>query len=140
MRCRDVMNSNVVCCDLDDTVTEAAKKMRDEDIGFLPICDTGGKVKGALTDRDIVIRAVAEGKCDARCDQVMSRDIVSCQADDDLSRALELMKDHEVSRVLVCDQDDKPVGVISLGDISYEVEDEAGDVLSDVKSGVEAHH
>jgi CBS domain-containing protein len=140
MRCRDVMNSEVVCLKNGQTAIDAAKMMRDEDIGFLPVCDASGKVTGIVTDRDIVLRAVTSGNCDMKVESFMTKDIVSCQPDDDLSRALELMRKEEVSRILVCDQDSKPVGVISLGDIAVQVEEEAGDVLAEVKSGVETHH
>lgn len=134
------MNSDVVCLQTGDSAVDAAQKMRDEDIGFLPVCNDDGKAVGTVTDRDIVIRAVAEAHCDAKAEQIMTRDVVSCQADDNLDRAIELMETHEISRILVCDADGKPAGVISLGDLSHQDEDEAGEVLAEVKSGVEARH
>ena len=134
------MNKDVICLETDETAIDAARKMRDEDIGFLPVCDASGKTLGVVTDRDIVLRAVAEGRCAARAEDLMTGDIISCQPEDDLSRVLELMSEHEVSRVLVTDGDSKPVGVISLGDLAQQMEDQAGEVLADVKTGVEAHH
>ncbi len=134
------MNKDVICLQSDETMIDAARKMRDEDIGFLPVCDASGTALGVVTDRDVVLRAVADGRCDVRADQVMTRDIVSCQPEDDLDRVLELMSLHEVSRILVAGGDGKPVGVISLGDVAQQVEDQAGEILADVKTGVEAHH
>lgn len=119
MRCRDVMKANVVCCSPEDTVFEAAAKMRDENIGFIPICDESRRVHGTLTDRDITIRLVAERKSfDTTCREVMTRSAVFCRPDDDLRRAAEKMATHHVSRMLCVDEHGALCGVLSLSDLA----------------------
>jgi CBS domain-containing protein len=119
MRCEEIMTRDVECVSPRDTVEDAAVKMRDEDIGFLPVCDQSKKVQGTLTDRDIVIRAIAERKApDTLVEEVMTRDVVSCRPEDDLSEAERLMAQHHVARIVEVDESDRLVGVISLSDIA----------------------
>jgi CBS domain-containing protein len=114
--------------------------MKDKDIGFLPVCDEGGKAVGTLTDRDVTIRVVAEGKdASTKVLEVMTTEVVSCSIEDDVDDAARLMAQHEVSRILITDADGKPAGVISLGDLASQDEDDAGDTLAAVKEGVEQH-
>ena len=123
-----------------DDVLAAAKLMKDKDIGFLPVCDEGGKAVGTLTDRDVTIRVVAEGKdASTKVLEVMTTEVVSCSIEDDVDDAARLMAQHEVSRILITDADGKPAGVISLGDLASQDEDDAGDTLAAVKEGVEQH-
>jgi CBS domain-containing protein len=95
---------------------------------------------GTLTDRDIVVRAVADQlSYQSQVEDVMTADVVSCRPEDDLERAEELMRANQVSRVLVLDDDGRIAGVISLADIArYELEREAGHTLADVKQQSEA--
>ncbi|MFZ5479626.1 MAG: CBS domain-containing protein [Myxococcota bacterium] len=120
MRCEEIMKAGVQCCRPEDTVMDAAVRMRDNNVGFLPICDEDGKVKGVVTDRDIVLRCVAEDlPYDTRVEDCMSSDeIVFCRPQDDLKRAQQLMGAKQKSRILVCDDSGRLVGVISLSDIA----------------------
>jgi CBS domain-containing protein len=118
MRCEEIMKRQVECLTPSDTVQSAAQRMRDRNVGFLPVCDAQGKVLGTLTDRDIVIRLVAENQpASSRVEVAMSREVVACKPSDDVRRAEELMSRHHKSRMMVIDGD-KLVGVISLSDIA----------------------
>jgi CBS domain-containing protein len=117
MRCEEIMKRNIQCLSPGDTVKTAAAKMRDLNIGFLPICD-GKKVVGAITDRDIVVRVCADDKPhNVKVGEIMTREVVSARPNDDLSRVEEIMAREKKSRIMVTDEEDELVGVISLSDI-----------------------
>jgi CBS domain-containing protein len=118
---RDVMTSNPCSIDADKSVAYAAKMMRDEDVGLAPIVE-GDKLIGTLTDRDIAIRIVAEGKDP---DQVKVRDVASKQVvtidpQQDLDEALRIMAKHQVRRLPVVEEDGQLVGVVAQADIARE--------------------
>jgi CBS domain-containing protein len=119
-RCSDVMKLVPQAVREDDPLRLAAEIMSAANIGFLPVCDDAGKVVGTITDRDIVIRAVAPGlDLEARpVGEVMSRNIVACRPDDELTLAEQFMAQYQVSRLVVTDDDDVLEGVISLSDIA----------------------
>lgn len=120
MRCQDIMKRPVVSCQETDIVQAAALKMRDANIGFLPVCGAEGRVVGILTDRDIALRVCAEGS-DARktpISEVMTRQIVACHPGDDVRLVEGLMARNHKSRILIVDEKGKPAGVISLSDIA----------------------
>ena len=110
--------------------------MRDESIGFVPICDETGAPIGAVTDRDLTIRVLAEGRShDEPLRGVMNADVVACKIGDTIEDATRLMRERQVSRVMVCDPDGKLRGVISLRDLAEAASDEqTGETLQDVKS------
>ena len=143
MRCEEIMKGDVSTVSRDATVQEAARLMVDDDIGFLPVVDGSGKAVGTVTDRDIVVRLVAQGlPADSiRVHQVMTNKVVTCKRSDDLKAAQERMKQSKVSRILAVDDKGAPVGVISLGDLA-ERQDEgaAGSTLREVKEGVSLTH
>jgi CBS domain-containing protein len=140
MRCDEVMTREVETVLPTASILEGARRMRDLDVGFLPVCEANGAPVGTLTDRDIVVRAVAEQTSyQSPVEDVMTADVVACRPEDDLERAEELMRANQVSRVLVLDDDGRIAGVISLADIArYELEREAGHTLADVKQQSEA--
>jgi CBS domain-containing protein len=119
MRCGDIMKKDVVVVDRDDTIQVAARRMRDSNVGFLPICEHGGKVVGTVTDRDIAVRVAAEGRSPTttRVEEIMTQQVVSCQADDDLVRAEALMAEHHKSRIVVTNAEGYLQGVLSLSDV-----------------------
>ena len=119
MLCRDVMKTDVRCATAQTTVAQAAALMRDEEIGFLPICDEMRNVIGTLTDRDIAIRVVAENQsANQSAELFMSPAVVTCLSDEDLSTAQELMSEMQVSRIVCTSEDGQLEGVISLSDIA----------------------
>jgi CBS domain-containing protein len=118
---REVMTDNPRCVTPETLVSEAARLMKSEDVGSLPILE-GEKVTGVITDRDIVIRAVAEEK-DPRgmpVREVASRELVTIRPDEDLSEALKLMASYQVRRLPVVDEDNTLVGVLAQADIAVE--------------------
>ena len=139
MLCQDIMKRNVECLDHKDTAETAARIMRELNIGFLPVCD-GNRVLGVVTDRDLAIRVLADGRGpETRIDKVMTGAIVFCRPEDELHTAEWRMAENHVGRMLVLDDDRQLVGVISLSDISvYEQSTRAADTLRQV-SRREAH-
>ena len=121
MQCRDIMKSDVKCASPGTTVTEAAACMRDEQIGFLPVCDASGSVVGTLTDRDITVRVVADNHSPSEpVEHFMTRDVVVCLSVDDLSAARDLMIELQVSRIICVNEEGRLEGIISLSDIDQE--------------------
>lgn len=138
MRCEEIMSKDVACIPIESSVLEAARLMAEKDVGFLPLVDGSGKAVGTVTDRDIVINCVAKGNdCrTAKLSDFGGNKVVSCRPEDDLEKAEQLMQQHQVQRILVCDAQQKPVGVISLQDLT-ESEDERdiGETVQQVKQG-----
>jgi CBS domain-containing protein len=119
MRCEDIMKRDIECVSPQDTVQDAAVRMRDQQVGFLPVCDARKMVLGAITDRDLAVRVLAVGLPGATpIDQVMSHDVVACRPEDDLRRAEELMARNHKSRVMCVTEGGILAGVISLSDIA----------------------
>lgn len=116
------------------TVAEAAQLMKNEDVGSLPILD-GEQLAGMVTDRDIVIRAIAEGK-DPRgmpVREVASRELVKVHADEDLSSALQLMASQQVRRLPVVDDDGRLVGILAQADVAVEAKEKAvGEMVEEI--------
>lgn len=141
MRCDEVMTREVEVLSFTDPVVDAARKMRELDVGFLPVVASDGAAVGTLTDRDIALRVVAEERSlETRVEEVMTAKVITCRPQDDLRRAEELMRANQVSRVVVLEDDGRIAGVISLADIALtEREGRTGEVLADVKAGLEPH-
>jgi CBS domain-containing protein len=120
MLCEQIMKRDVKCLTEKDTARAAARLMRDAEIGFVPVCDAGGKVVGTVTDRDIVVRIAADGAAtlDSSLDEIMTKSVVSCSPKDELDRAEQLMETSHKARIVCADDQGKPVGVISLSDIA----------------------
>ena len=120
MKLKNIMTSEVEVVRPDETLQSAAQKMLDRDIGFLPVCD-GERLVGALSDRDVTIRAVAKGM-DPRTTKVQDlvhSKVIWCFDDDNVSEAARKMKENQVRRLMVIQRDDKKlVGVVSLGDLA----------------------
>jgi CBS domain-containing protein len=138
MLCQDVMTDKVFCCVPTDPVTEAARLMREHEIGAVPVVDSeeGRHVRGILTDRDIVIGVVSRGLDPDRTkvSEVMSRDIVACRSEEDVDRALEAMEKNQVRRVLVQDSDGVLHGIISQADVATRVAEPSrtGEVVREI--------
>jgi CBS domain-containing protein len=142
MRVDEVMTP-AKCCSPEDTVQRCARLMKDENIGFVPVCERDGKPMGAVTDRDLAVRVLAEGKDGKeQLRNVLTRDIVHVRLGADVAEAARLMRERQVSRVMVCDDAGKLQGVISLQDLAEaESDEETGRTLTDVKSDQStAHH
>jgi len=124
--CRDVMTPDPVCCLGSDTVDQAAQIMKNEDVGPVPIVESHASKKliGIVTDRDLALKAVAEGRDPhaTRIQDVMTRSPMACRADDDLQKALDMMAEHQVRRIPVVDRDGVIVGIIAQADVATRTE------------------
>jgi len=116
------MKCNPVCCLPDEGVQKAAKLMRDENVGVIPIIEDEDTktLLGIVTDRDLAIRVVAEGRDvgGTRIKDVMTTGAVSCRPDDDLQKALDAMEENQVRRIPVVDHNQKIVGIIAQADVA----------------------
>jgi CBS domain-containing protein len=128
---REVMSSNPCTIDADKPVSYAAKMMRDEDVGLAPIVE-GDRLVGTLTDRDIAVRVVAEGRDpdSTTVRDVASTDIVTVDPEQDLDEALRLMAEHQVRRLPVVEEDGRVVGVVAQADVARQADDrKTGEVV-----------
>jgi CBS domain-containing protein len=106
--------------------------MADMDVGAIPVCD-GKRLQGMVTDRDITIRATAEGRgANTPVSEVMSTDVVWCTEQDDTQDVLERMGEAQVRRIPVVDQDRNLVGIVALGDLAIEDEENVDEALRDI--------
>lgn len=122
MRVRDVMTTEVVCCSLGETAQAAAKLMKMQDVGAIPVvADLGSmKLEGIVTDRDLCCSVVAEDESPhvVRVLEVMTRNPVTCKAEDTLDHCGALMKKFRVRRLPVVDQEGRCIGIIAQGDLA----------------------
>ncbi len=139
-RVGDVMMPEVRSVTSDTSVQHAARLMREADVGSLPVLD-GERVVGVVTDRDIALRTVADGKGpDTPVGEVASRDIVSVRPEQDLDEALRLMAEHQVRRQPVVEQDGRLVGIFAQADAAMEADpSRVGEVLEEISEPPEAH-
>lgn len=118
MQCADLMKSDVECVSPETSIRDAARRMRDTNVGFLPVCDEWMRAVGALTDRDIAIRAVADNlPATTRVKDVLTSEVIACRPDDDIEYARDLMTRHQKSRIMCISNSGRIEGVISLSDI-----------------------
>ncbi|WP_030294716.1 CBS domain-containing protein [Streptomyces katrae] len=133
---RDIMTPEPECIDAESTVLEAAQKLARLDVGALPICGTDHKLKGMLTDRDIVTKVLAVGKDPASCKagELAQGEAVTIGADDDASEILRTMSEHHVRRLPVIDGHDL-VGIVAQADVARALPDpQVGDLLEAISS------
>ncbi len=135
MKCKDIMKTGVECATPACSIQKAAALMRELNIGFLPVCEPGLRVVGTVTDRDITVRAVAEGFPPSMPVEVlMTRYIVACDPEDDLDAARDLMARYQKSRILCLNERGQLEGLISLSDLAQADEESAVETLRDVSS------
>ena len=131
---RDVMTDRPRCVTLETPISEVAQLMESEDIGSLPVLE-GDQLAGMITDRDIVVRAVAKGK-DPRgmpVREVVSRELVTVYAEDDLSNALTKMASEQVRRLPVVDEDNRLVGILAQADVALEAKEKTvGEMVEEI--------
>jgi CBS domain-containing protein len=131
---QELMSTNPVAIDADQSVADAAKMLRDEDVGLAPIIE-GDKLIGTVTDRDIAIRVVAEGKDPAstKVRQIASTDLVTVDLEQDLDEALRLMARHQVRRLPVVDESARLVGVFAQADVAREASvSQTGELVEEI--------
>jgi len=129
---RDIMTPDATCVRADETLVDAARRMRDLDVGALPVCGDDERLQGMVTDRDIVVRCVAAGGDPAttRAGDLAAQKPVTIGADDDIDEALSTMIRNGVRRLPVIDGHDL-VGMVSQADVAREASPErAGELLA----------
>jgi CBS domain-containing protein len=133
---RDIMTGGVECVGENETLADAARKMRDLDVGSLPICGEDNRLKGMLTDRDIVIKVVAEGKDPnaTKAGELGQGKPVTIGADDSIDEALRTMTEHAVRRLPVIDGHDL-IGIVSQADLATSIDEEkVGDLVEAISA------
>ena len=130
---KEVMSTDLVACDASTSLTDAARVMRDQDIGDVLVNDADGQLCGIVTDRDIVVRCVAEGGdiSHSTLSDVCSTELASVSPDTSLEEAAQMMADLAVRRLPVV-QDGKAVGIVSIGDLAIERDPDSA--LADISS------
>ena len=137
LRCREIMTANVRTVAGDAPISEVATLMKEGDVGSVPVVE-GGKLVGIVTDRDIVVRAVAEGKGpETPVSTAMTTEIFSVTPDDFVFEAVRLMGEKQVRRIPVVNADGSLAGIIAMADIALEMEDEReiAETLEDISTG-----
>ena len=137
MRCRDIMTSDVRTATRDMTLQQVAALMREGDMGSIPVVE-GGKLVGIVTDRDIVVRSIAEGKgADSPIGEAMTTEVFSVKPDDFAFEAIRIMGDRQVRRIPVVGENGELAGIIAMADVALEMEDqvEIAETLEDISSG-----
>ena len=138
MKIRDIMTRDVEIVRADMPLTEAARMMRDADAGFLPVGEED-RLIGTVTDRDMVVRVLAEGRdaATASVRDAMTDDLVFCYDDQDTSDAAQVMAERQVRRLPVVDRDKRLVGVVSQGDLATRTSDDdlVGQTVEDISEG-----
>ncbi|HEX5801344.1 MAG TPA: CBS domain-containing protein [Gaiellaceae bacterium] len=115
---REVMTPDPTTVEPGTSAQDAARKMKSEDVGSLPIVD-GGRLVGMITDRDLALRLVAEGKsADTAVGELGSRELVTIDPQQDLGEAARLMSEHQLRRLPVCEEDGKLVGILAQADVA----------------------
>lgn len=133
MKITECMTREVRTASRDQSIQQAAQMMLEEDAGTMPVCD-GGRVIGMVTDRDIAVRAVAEGRGpDTRVGDVMTSDVICCQDDQEVSDVAQQMSDRQIRRMPVVGRDDQRlVGIVSLADVTRANQQQAAVALDGI--------
>ncbi len=137
-KCSDVMTENLVYCTPDEPVSKAAQLMKKEDIGPVLVVNNGRDkmLVGIVTDRDLALKVVAEGRDprDTKVEEVMSKKLVTCRADDDVEQAMSAMAQYQLRRIPVVADGMKLVGIISQADVATRVgePERTGEVVKEI--------
>ena len=137
-KCSDVMTKDPVCCLPDDLAAKAARLMKTGNIGAVPVIENeqSRNLVGIVTDRDLALKIVAEGRpaTSTKVDEVMTREIVTCRATDDVQKALDAMSKNQLRRIPVVDDDLKIVGIIAQADVATRINqpERTGEVVKEI--------
>ncbi|MDL4841290.1 CBS domain-containing protein [Aquibacillus rhizosphaerae] len=140
-RIKDIMSTNLTFCTADDTINEAANKMKDKNVGTIPVCGSNRELLGMVTDRDLVIRGYANQKeGSSKIQEVMSDKLISVSPDATVQEASELMAEHQIRRLPIVDNGEL-VGIVALGDLALDEKsnEAAGHALEEISERPEVH-
>ncbi len=142
MKLKDVMSRSVESVDPESTLQDAAQKMRSMDVGALPVCQRD-RLVGMITDRDITVRAVAQGEDPKQCcvSDAMTSELIYCFEDEDVEKAAKLMEEKQIRRLAVLDRNHRLCGMVSLGDLATRQRDEhmSAEILEQVSQPNQPH-
>ena len=126
MQITEVMTRNVECIRPTNSIVDAARQMKKLDIGVLPVCGDSDRLVGMLTDRDIVLRGVADRRDleEVKVQDIMTPDVEYCFEDQPVEHAARLMRQKQIRRLVVLNSDHRLVGIVSLGDLAVDMGDE----------------
>jgi CBS domain-containing protein len=134
---RDIMSDDCTCVGENETVLDAAKRLAELNVGSMPICGEDDRLKGMLTDRDIVVKVLAEGKdpSSTRAGELATQDeVVTIGADDSIDETLRTMTEHKVRRLPVIDGH-RLVGIVSQADVATNIDEErVGDLVEAISA------
>ena len=139
---RDVMTPNAECVGENETLLDAARKMADRGYGAMPICGEDNRLKGMLTDRDIVVKALAQGRdaASTMCGEFAQGTVHWIAADASLDEALDMMREHAVKRLCVMDDDKRLNGIITEADVAtHAPEDKTGGLVEAIAAKPPQH-
>ncbi len=140
MDLRDIMSRNVEVVSAGASLRDAARKMKELDVGLIPVCD-GDRLKGVLTDRDITIRATADGRDPAKTmvSEIMSTDLAYGREDQEVGEAVSVMEARQIRRLPIVNKDKRLIGIVTLADIAvhYGDRDLSGEALEEVSAPAE---
>ena len=138
MHCSEIMTKNPEFCLPNDPVLKVAQLMKDEDVGPIPIVEDKQtkKLTGIVTDRDLVLKVMAEARDpkSTPVEAVMTDEVVACEANDDLDKAIKLMQDYQIRRIPVVDKNDHLLGIIAQADVATRLDSSrmAGKVVKQI--------
>jgi CBS domain-containing protein len=144
MQVRNLMTRNPACCTPETPLREVAAMMLRCDCGEIPVVDTQESMRpiGVITDRDITIRVVAEGRnpLDMKTSHCMTQPCITVAQDASIMDCIKLLEDHQIRRIPVVDEKGRCCGIVSQADIARRIDDHAAEVLKEVSMPAEAHH
>lgn len=135
MQVSELMTAHVECIRPEASLVDAARKMKKLDVGPLPVCGDKERLVGMITDRDIVIRAVADGRdlAETKVQDIMTPDVEYCFEDQAVEHAARLMREKQIRRLVVLNRDKRLVGILSLGDMAVDGDEQlAGSALEGI--------
>jgi CBS domain-containing protein len=139
MKVSEIMTTDITVAERDTTVEEIATFMRDENVGAIPIVDEDNSLEGIVTDRDIVVRCIANGRDPAECtaEDIMSDDCQSVGPETDVEEAARMMAERQIRRLPIV-EDGELVGMVSIGDVAVKQGDDdlSGEALQEISQGV----
>lgn len=141
MKISQIMHTNPVCINMNESLSNIAKEMKKGDFGAVIVKD-GDKPVGVITDRDIVVRALvnADKIADIKAKDVMTKKIFSCNANDSVENASQKMKSEQIRRLIVLDDQNKMIGIISLGDMAVSEKTNESSPVFEALKGISKHH
>ena len=130
----ELMTRQPICCHPEDNIREIAKKMAECDCGAIPIVDQNDKPVGIITDRDIVTRAIAQGKnpLEMECGDCMTSQIQTVRDNADLKECLQKMEANQIRRMIVLDENERVCGIVAQADLARNEREYAGEVVEEV--------